>query len=90
MQEQNSKPNPLANVLGELREAIRLGRIMRPSHRSNPHSHVYTKRYADGRQREGGDLHTMEQKRIKLEHKGRHFIAPSPSKHARRRMGLRR
>ena len=90
MQEQNSKPNPLANIWGQLREAIRLGRVRSPSHRSNPHSRVYTKCYADERQREGGKLHTLEHKRVAREHKGRHFIAPSPSAHARRRTGVRR
>jgi hypothetical protein len=90
MQEQNSNPNPLANIWGQLREAIRLGRVQRPSHRKRPHSRVYTKRYADERQREGGNLHTLERKRVAREHKGSHFISPSPSAHARRRAGKRR
>jgi len=90
MQEQNSKPNPLANIWGQLREAIRLGRVQTPSHRKRPHSRVYTKLYADERQREGGKLNTLERKRVAREHKGSHFIAPQPSAHARRRADKRR
>ncbi len=89
MQDQNSKPNPLANIWEQMREAIRLGRVLIPSHRTNKHSRVYTKCYADGRQRLGGKLQGLEQKRVAREHKGRHFIAPSPSAHARRRAGKR-
>jgi hypothetical protein len=86
MQEQKERAdNPLANILGQLREAIRLGRVRSPSHRDNPHSRVYTKRYADGRQRSGEKLHTLERKRLAREHKGRHFVAPQPSAHARKR-----
>jgi len=99
MQEQ--KANPLANILGQLREAIRLGRVQMPSHRKKPHSRVYTKCYADARQRKGGKLYGLEQKRVAREHssaayaacdagKGRHFIAPQPGAHARRRAGKRR
>jgi len=94
MQEQKQQqPNPLdslAHIIGQLREAVRLGRVRSPSHRSNPHSRAFTKCYADMRQRKGGKLHTLERKRIKREHKGRRFIAPTPSAHARRRMGRRR
>jgi hypothetical protein len=91
MQEQKQQSdNPLANIMGRLREAIRLGRVQTPSHRKRPHSRVYTKCYADERQREGGKLHTLEQKRVTREHKGHHFIAPQPSAHARRRAGKRR
>ena len=92
MQEPKQQPvNPLANIWGKLREAIRLGRVHQaPSHRWSPHSRVYTKCYADARQRKGGKLHRLEQRRVAREHRGRHFIAPSPSAHARRRMGKRR
>lgn len=65
IQEQNSKPNPLANIWGQLREAIRLGRVHQaPSHRWSPHSRACTKCYADGRQRQGGKLHGLEEKRV--------------------------
>jgi hypothetical protein len=49
------------------------------SHRHNPHSRIFTHKYADSRQKNGlGDLLRKR--------KGSHFVKPQPSAKARRRL----
>jgi len=85
MDERETKEAPkwFENFQEHLLHAIAGGLLSQARHtRSRPHSRVYTKQYADGRQRQ-----THWRRKNGLAAPAHHHPKPQPSSHARARLG---